>query len=82
MSALSAPVRIADEVTPSDTVDLARGECRGLWIGVVGDLSVVMAGDGETRVFASAELSVGEFPFQVLRVNATGTTATSIKALY
>ena len=62
---------------------------RGLYIGSGGDVSVEMAGDGTptggltdaTVVFVTV-LSGTILPISVTRVNATGTTATSIVALW
>ncbi len=76
-------------VTPSDSTNiLSPGTqtviTRGVWIGGSGDLSVEMVGDrmdDQTVVFtgiASGTL----LPIAITRVNATGTTATSIVAIW
>jgi hypothetical protein len=52
---------------------------RSLYIGVTGNLTVRMA-RGENATFAN--VPVGIFPVQVDRVLSTGTTASSIVALY
>ena len=67
-------------VTPNDSTDLALGTCRALYIGTGGDVSIVDLG-GETVVFVGA-LAGSVLPIQTARVNATGTTATNIVALY
>lgn len=74
----------AISVTPSDTVNITNpmGETftKGLYIGTSGDISVVMA-DGGTITFTS--ISAGTIhPISVVRVNATGTTASGIVAVY
>ena len=66
-------------VVPSDVTLLTRGVCRALHISVAGTLSVLME-DGTTGTFPV--VPVGIFPIQVQRVNATGTAATGIVALY
>lgn len=69
----------ARAVTTSDSVMLPNGICRGLYVGVTGDVAVLMAG-GSTVTFKAAP--VGILPIQVQRVNVTSTTATNILALY
>lgn len=66
-------------VTPSDTIYLSGGVARGLYVGVSGDVAVV--GVDDTAVTFKA-LAVGYHPLICQRVNATGTTATNIVALY
>lgn len=73
------PGRYAENVTPSDSADLARVS-RGLFVGGAGNLSVVMAGNGATVVFTG--VTAGSFlPIRVSRVNSTSTTATNIVAV-
>lgn len=74
---ITAPASHAAAVTPNDDVDLPV-VARALWIGGSGDVSVVMRG-GETVTLSGA---VGLVPVEVARVRATGTTATSIVALW
>ena len=66
-------------VVPSDVTMLTRGPCQALHISVSGSLSVLME-DGTTGTFPA--VPVGIFPIRVQRVNATGTAATGIVALY
>jgi hypothetical protein len=66
-------------VTPSNTTDIET--CRALYIGATGDVSVETADPGVTLVFKNAQAG-SILPVQVTRVNATGTTATNIIALY
>jgi hypothetical protein len=66
-------------VTPSDTVDLPEGVI-ALWISGAGTVAAVMSNNtmpSTLTVPAGAWL-----PMIVRRVNATGTTATGIVALY
>lgn len=67
-------------VTPNDSTDFTLGTCRALYVGGAGDVSIVDLG-GETVVFVGA-LAGSVLPIQTARVNATGTTATNIVALY
>ncbi|MCA3716897.1 MAG: hypothetical protein IM674_01455 [Brevundimonas sp.] len=75
----SAPARRAEAVTPSDTVDLSA-VAKSLYVGGPGDVRVQPAGGG-AAVTLSAH-PIGYLPVQVSRVLATGTTATSIVALF
>jgi hypothetical protein len=68
----------AAAVTPSDTVVQAV-PFRALWIGVTGDVSIFFR-DGTSYTFKN--VPVGMFAVGGLRVNATGTTATLIGAVY
>lgn len=77
----ASPVVSGVAVTPSDTVPLTSGTCRGLYIGGGGTVVGILANDTATTTF------VGCFAGQVLPVMfklvyATGTTATSLVALY
>jgi len=67
-------------VTPSDVADLATVPTKGLYLGGAGNVKVDMA-DGTTVTFTA--LSSGMIhPISCKRVYATGTTATSILAVY
>jgi hypothetical protein len=72
----TAEVTVA--VVPSNTV-VQPVPFRALWVGVAGDISVTFV-DGSTFVFVS--VPNGFFPHGGIRVNATGTTASSIGAVY
>lgn len=73
------PADDAADVTPSDTVDLGA-VTRGLYVGVAGDVAVIMK-DGGAVTFSGLAAGVAH-PLRVSRVKATGTTATGIVALY
>ena len=64
-------------VTPSDTTNI--NATRALWIGGTGDVAVTFQ-DGTALTLAS--VPVGLLPIRVTQVKSTGTTATSIIALY
>ena len=73
------PAYNAVEVTPNDGVDLTS-TTRALYVGVGGDVKVDMHGTG-TVTFVG--VSAGSLlPVRVDRVYSTGTTATSIVALW
>lgn len=63
-------------ITPSDTVDITGGILRGFYVGVSGDVAVIMA-DGSTVTWPALAAGVPH-PIQVKRILATGTTATGI----
>jgi hypothetical protein len=71
------PASNAEVVTPSDSADLTHVS-RALYVGVAGNMSVVMRG-GQTVTFA---VQAGIHPLAVSRVRATGTTATGIVAVW
>ena len=76
---LDAPAWDAADVTPSDSADLPR-PARSLYVGGAGDVSVITRG-GSTVTFTAVPAGM-VLPVQVRRVRATGTTATSIDALF
>ncbi len=76
---LVAPFTDGQAVTPSDSVDLNHVS-RGIYVGVGGDLSVVME-SGVTLTFVG--LASGTLlPARATRVRSTLTTATSIVAVW
>lgn len=66
-------------VTPNDTNDLPLGVCKALHIGAGGTIAVIAADDSSSVTLTVQE---GVLPVRVKRVLATGTTASSIVALY
>lgn len=66
-------------VTPSDTVPLAKGAADGFWIGTGGDISL-RGEDGDNVTLTN--VPAGVLPIGALYVNATGTTASDIVAIY
>jgi hypothetical protein len=76
----SAPSTGLAAVTPSDSVNLPDGVCRGLWIGGSGDVVV------DTMASSNVKLSganAGQIiPVAAIRVRSTGTTASLIVAMY
>lgn len=71
------PARNAAVVTPSDTVDLTFVS-RGIYVGVAGNLAVIMSGGQNLVIPVPAGLN----PLAVSRVLSTGTTATGIVAVW
>jgi hypothetical protein len=65
-------------VTPSDTVNFAAGACNGLYVGVAGDVTGVVA--GAAVLFKAVPVGVLDVAFS--RINNTATTATTMLALY
>jgi hypothetical protein len=70
----------AAAITTSNSTIYAQ-PTRGLYIGGVGDLTVDMADGGSSVLFVGVQGGT-ILPIQVTRIYATGTTATSIVALY
>lgn len=74
------PASLAYVVTPSNTVNFPQGTCRALYVGSGGNITVLLD-NGDTVTFANAQTG-SVLPVECLRVNATGTTASSLIALY
>ena len=75
---MDGPAEHAETITPSDAALLNRAT-RGLYIGGAGNLRVEMVG-GEIVMFTGV-LAGAYYPLRVLRVMATGTTATNLIGL-
>ncbi len=76
---LSSPADEAASVTPHDTNDLSK-TTRAIYVGSGGDLKVDMAKSGTVTFVGVPTGTV--LPIRAERVYATGTTATSIVALW
>jgi hypothetical protein len=75
----SAPARSWRAISPSDTVNMPSG-CRSLYVGGGGNLSLV-GDDDNVATFTAVPAGV-VLPCGPKRVNATGTSATLLLALY
>jgi hypothetical protein len=82
---MSAPIAISRRqvaVSPHNSTNFAEGACEGLWIGVAGTISYIPADQTATGVAIATTVPAGLFPVSAIRVNATGTAAQQIVALY
>ncbi len=77
---LTVPARAAAAVTKSDSENLPA-TCRGIYVGASGDLKVDLAEGGVGIVFVGLAAGVIH-PIACKKVYSTGTTATSIVAVY
>ena len=79
----SEPYSGGKQITPSDAVGVTARH-RSLWIGAGGTLKVdVLDEDGTTVNTIATTVATGTvFPYRVLKVYATGTTATGIATGY
>lgn len=75
-----SPANKGFAVTPSDTVNFAQGICRGIYVGVSGDV-VVVHGDDTTVTYKAMAAGVVH-PIMAKRINNTNTTATNVVAVY
>ena len=73
------PAQNASAVTPNDSEDLTV-VARGLYVGSAGDVKVDMLGSGTVTFVAVQTGTI--LPVRAARVYSTGTTATSIIALW
>lgn len=78
-TSLTAPARDAAPVLPDDAADLAVLP-RALFVGQTGDVSARLAG-GQSVVFRNVQAG-SILPVRALAINATGTTAADILALW
>lgn len=76
----SQPATIAEAVTKHDTNNFGRGLCRGLYVGGTGDVVVVFE-NGTAVTFVGVQTGT-ILPVIAKRVNSSGTTATSLVALF
>ena len=77
-SGLESPGYHAAEIIPNDISDLSFTS-RAIYVGAPGDLHVTMA-SGDAVTFAN--VAAGFLPLRVLRVHSSGTTASSIVAVW
>ena len=81
LSSVSAgPSQVFEAVTPHDSTNLGA-IARGLYVGVTGDVAAVPSGGGAAVLFKAVPAGA-ILPISVIRVNATGTTASQIVALF
>lgn len=73
------PATDFEAVTPSNTASIST-KARAIYVGTAGDVAMVNARG--TAVTFKAVLAGTVLPVQTTRVNATGTTATDIVALF
>jgi hypothetical protein len=76
---VAAPARRGFAIAPSDATDLVA-ETRAIYVGVAGDLSVVLSSGDEVTFSGVAGASI--LPLRISRVKATGTSATQLVGLY
>lgn len=74
------PIASSVAVTPNDSVDLSEGVCRSIYVGSSGALAVQYE-NGQTDTLVNFAAGIWH-PMRVIRVLATGTTATDIHVGY
>ena len=67
-------------VTPHDTTELPHGMCRGIYVGVTGNVAV-QDKDGTNVVFVGVPAGT-ILPVKAKIIRSTSTTATSLIALF
>lgn len=77
---MATPFNVWRPITPSDTVDLPNVS-HSLWVGGAGDVAAVMQNNVMPVVIAAVPAG-SWLPLAAKRINATGTTATGLIALY
>lgn len=75
---LSAPASNHFAITPHDSTNFTE-ECRGIYVGVGGDIVVVTQND-DAVTYKNAQ-SGSIIPIRAKRVNSTSTTATNLVGL-
>ena len=66
-------------VTPSDATNFTEGACHAIYVGGAGNITAVVSG---TAVLFTAVPVGTTLRIRATRVNATGTAATNLVALY
>jgi hypothetical protein len=74
------PYNHAIPIVPSNTVEIAGRPTDAIWVGGAGTVTVVFGEADRTATFTC--LAGQLLPLRVRRVNATGTTATLMQALF
>lgn len=70
-------------VTPADGSDLPNGPCVALWVGGAGNITLVAEKNAINEAVTFNSVPAGVLlPVRTRRVEATGTTATNILAIY
>lgn len=68
------PFEGGEQITPNDGADVTAPH-RAIWVGTAGTIAGEMLGkDGLRKTFATSA-PCGVFPYKVLRIKATGTSA-------
>lgn len=62
-------------------LDAPIPSCRGIYVGVAGDISMNLAYLGTAVIFKNAAAG-STIPVQAVKINTTGTTATNMLVLY
>lgn len=76
---LDSPAEDGFAITPDATAPLPHGTCRAIYVGVTGNIALVTS-RGSSVTFSN--VPVGIFPVRAAAVRVSGTTATSLIALY
>jgi hypothetical protein len=81
-SMISSPGMAFSAITPSDTVDEAKGAFRGIYVGsIAGGAAIVVVGLDNVAVTFSGVVAGSILPLIGRRVNSTNTTASSLVAI-
>jgi hypothetical protein len=67
-------------ITPNDSTDLPVKPCRGIYVGVGGNITCDIGDDTNVQYLNVPQGTV--LQVQATRVRATGTTATNLVAMY
>lgn len=78
-TSLTAPARDAEAVVPSDATNLATLP-RAIYVGQSGNIAARLAG-GQSVTFQNVQAG-SIIPIRVIGINATGTTASGLLALW
>lgn len=76
----TAPAIGAAAITPHASTNFPDGPCRGVYVGVAGDVVVVFLNDATATFVGVPAGSI--LPVNAKRINAVSTTATTMLALY
>ena len=77
-TALGLPSRNFAAITPSDSVNISQGETAYLYVGTAGNITCMVQVAGVSTALLFTGLAAGWHPIRTTRINATGTTASTI----
>lgn len=76
----TGPAQDLKSVTPDDNADLASGPCRGIIVGVAGNVKITTPAG--TAIVVPSLVAGIVHPIEAVRIWSTSTTATTILAVY
>jgi hypothetical protein len=77
---MGRPGRMLEAITPHNSTNFTNGTCRAIYVGVGGTMTIVTPDGSPVQLVGTVTGSI--IPVQAIRVNSTGTAASSLVAIY